>query len=92
MTVTLNLPLDIEKAFLGEAASRGMTLDEYVSEVLLARVSGQHGMSVSGETARLEIEDGVPVLHTGHPLALRVIDDTLELVRQERDLGTYGTF
>jgi hypothetical protein len=36
MTVTLNLPPDMERAFLAEAQAEGMSLDEWVREVLVA--------------------------------------------------------
>lgn len=91
VTVTLNLPPEIEQAFIGEATSRGLTPDELVSEVVLARISRHPSLS-DREYARLEIEEGIPVLHTGHPLPLSAIDETLELVRRERDLDIYGNF
>jgi hypothetical protein len=37
MTVTLNLPPLVEKAYLAEAEARGLPLDAWVSEVLLSR-------------------------------------------------------
>ena len=37
MTVTLNLPPNVEQAFLAEARARGLSLDELVRDVLLAR-------------------------------------------------------
>ena len=79
MTVKLNLPPNVEQAFLGEAAARGLTPDQFASEVLLTRSAWQHGgMTIgSGLSARLQMEDGVPVLHNGQPTALHVIDDTL---------------
>ena len=36
MTVTLNLPPQVEQAYLAEAQARGIPLDEVVREVLLA--------------------------------------------------------
>jgi hypothetical protein len=94
MTVTLNLPPNVEQAFIGEAASRGLTPDQFASEVLLTRAAWQHGGVSTGaeSSALLQMEDGVPVLHTGQPMALHVINDTLELVRLERDLSSFGTF
>ena len=95
MTVTLNLPPDVEQAFLGEAASRGLTPDQLASDLLLTRTAWQHGgVSTGAESpsALLPMEDGIPVLRTGQPMALDVINDTLELVRLERDLSGFGTF
>lgn len=37
MTVTLNLPPQVEQAYLAEAQARGLSLDDLVRDVLLAR-------------------------------------------------------
>jgi hypothetical protein len=37
MNITLNLPPDIERDMLAEAQARGLSLDELVSEVVIAR-------------------------------------------------------
>jgi hypothetical protein len=37
MTMKINLPRDVEQAYLAEAQARRLTLDALVSEVLLAR-------------------------------------------------------
>jgi hypothetical protein len=52
MTVTLNLPLDVEQAFLAEAQARGISLDEWVREVLVARAARVPG-SFSPHKSRL---------------------------------------
>jgi hypothetical protein len=39
MTVTLNLPPDVERAFLGEAQVRGVSSDECIRELLMARAA-----------------------------------------------------
>ncbi len=92
MTVTLNLPPNVEQAFLGEAAALGLTPDEFVSEVLLARAASRGGVSTAAELpgAQLQMQEGVPVLWTGQSMALPVINDTLDLVRRERDLSSFG--
>ncbi len=94
MTVTLNLPPNIELAFMGEAASRGLTPDELISEVLLAHAAHQQGSLAGTESpsAILRMKNGVPVLRTGHAMALDAIDDTVELVRRERDLSNFESF
>ena len=46
MNVTLNLPPDVEQGMLAEAQSRGLSLDELVSEVVIARTqTRQHTSS-----------------------------------------------
>jgi hypothetical protein len=94
MTVTLNLPPHVEQAFIGEAASRGLTPDQFLSEVLLTRAAWQHSRISAGTESSsppLQMEDGVPVLRTGQPMALQSVNDTLEQVRLERDLSSFGT-
>jgi hypothetical protein len=42
MTITLNLPPDVERTFLAEAKAKGMSLDEWVREILIARAASEH--------------------------------------------------
>jgi hypothetical protein len=37
MNVTLNLPPDVERAYLAEAQAKGLPLDDLLREVLIAR-------------------------------------------------------
>ena len=39
MTVTVNLPPDIERAFLAEAQAKGISLNDWVGGVLMARAA-----------------------------------------------------
>jgi hypothetical protein len=39
MTVTLNLPPDVEREVLAEAQAKGKSLDDWVREVLIARAT-----------------------------------------------------
>src|SRR5437763_98445 len=45
MTVTLNLPPDVERAFLAEARAKGISLDEWVREILISRAASGQGPS-----------------------------------------------
>ena len=59
MTVTLNLPPDVEREFLAEAQARGVSLDEWVREVLVARAATGPG-SFSPRRSRLwELREGL---------------------------------
>ena len=92
MTVTLNLPPDIERAFQREAQVRGLSLDEFLSEMILSRAEDADGQSVAAASlsARLVLEEGVPVLRTGQPIGISVTDETLERVRRERERAILG--
>jgi hypothetical protein len=92
MTVTLNLPPDIERAFQGEAQARGLSLDEFLSEMVLPRaehVVGQSAVAAS-LSAQLVREEGVPVLRTGQPIGISVVDETLDRIRRERESAILG--
>jgi hypothetical protein len=89
MTVTLNLPPDIEQAFLGEAAARGLSPDEFVSRVIISRASDS--MSEPLAQRPLTQEQGVPVLRTGRPISLSAVEETLARIREERDIDCLGT-
>ena len=49
MTVTLNLPPNVEQAFLAEAQAKGMSLGELVRDVLLARQPSSSAAELSPE-------------------------------------------
>ena len=93
MTIALTLPPDVERASLAEAEARGLSLAEFISDVLRSRVAGQQTPPPSvrpGDTAPqphlLAQEDGVPVLRIGQPIEPSVVDDTLDQIRHEREI------
>jgi hypothetical protein len=49
VTVTLNLPPLVEKAYLAEAQARGLPLDAWVSEVLLSRQPAPSATEMTAE-------------------------------------------
>jgi hypothetical protein len=94
MIVTLTLPPDVERAFLAEAEARGLSLDEFISDVIRSRVSGPQSSppsvqsgNAAAQSFQLEQEYGVPVRRTGQPIEPSVIDDTLDLIRREREIA-----
>ena len=93
MTVTINLPQNVEQAYLIAARAKGVSVDTLVSDVLLSHVpvaeAGQQS-PVSGP--QLIEEYGVTVLRTGQPLSASVVADTLESIRRERDFAALGSF
>ncbi len=70
MTITLNLPPQVEQAYLAEAQARGLTLDEILREVLVAAKSAAKEAELSPEEwirqfkegTRSHAEDNLPVL------------------------------
>ena len=59
MTVTLNLPPEIEQAFLAEARAEGLSLDEWVSDVLLKRASRKEGSPTPRRSRLWELREGL---------------------------------
>jgi hypothetical protein len=92
MVVTLNLPPDIERAFKGAADAKGLSLDEFLSEVVLSSVEqvAEHSGTAGTRSARIEFEDGVPVLRTGNAMESWTVDETLDRVRREREHAILG--
>ncbi len=70
MTVTLNLPPNVEEAFLAEARAGGASPDELVRDVLLARESSSRAVELSPEEwvrefkawTRSHAKDNLPLL------------------------------
>ncbi len=93
MTVTINLPQNVEQAYLVAARAKGVSVDTLVSDVLLSHApvaeAGQQS-PVSGP--QLINENGVTVLRTGQPLSASVVNDALESIRRERDFAALGSF
>jgi len=59
MNVTLNLPPDIEQAFPAEAQAKGLSLDEWVRDVLLARAYGKGGSRAPRRSRLWELRKGL---------------------------------
>jgi len=70
MTVTLTLPPDVERAFLAEAHSKGVSLDKLVCDVLLSHQSQVPVTELSPEEwvrefkawTRSHADDNLPLL------------------------------
>ncbi|MBL8229062.1 MAG: hypothetical protein JNL98_11315 [Bryobacterales bacterium] len=87
MTLTLNLPPHIEQAYLAEAQAKGVPLDELVLEVLIARQPVPPDQS---HPSLVELDDGMWALRSGQPLSVETVNDTIDALRRERDLGNSG--
>lgn len=90
MAVTLNLPPDSERALQRETQAGGLSLDEFLCEVVLSRAEHPARQSVTSLSAQLVLEEGVPVLRTGHTIGMSVVDETLDRIFLEREHGILG--
>jgi len=70
MTVTLNLPPDVEQAYVAEAHAKGLSVDELVRNLLLSLQPSSSGTELSPEEwvrqfkawTRSHAEDDLPLL------------------------------
>jgi hypothetical protein len=86
MTVTINLPKNVEQAYAAAARDKGVTVDALVTDVLVSHVP----MAEANQRPELVEENGIPVLRTGQPLDPAIVNDTLDIIRRERDLSVLG--
>ena len=75
MTVTLDLPSHIEKAYLAEARAKGVPLDELMREVLIAGRPVPH-------TAETVFEQGLGLF--GSPEDAALLDEVVAIAYEER--------
>jgi hypothetical protein len=86
MTVAVNLPRNVEQAYLAAARMKGVSIDVLAADVLVAHVP------VDESPQRLEPieEHGIPAPRTGQPLDHSVVSDAIAMIRRERDLSVPG--
>jgi hypothetical protein len=86
MTVTVNLPQNVEQAYVAAARTKGVSVDALVADVLVSNAP----LTESAQHPELIEELGIPVLRTGQPLDLSVVADTIDIIRRERELSVLG--
>lgn len=86
MTLTLNLPPQVEQAYLAEAQARGLSLDALVRDVLLARQPSPSAADMTPEQWVDEFRSWVHS-HSGEDLPL-LPDEAIsrEFIYQDRGL------
>jgi len=75
MTVNLNLPPQVENAYLAEARAKGVSLDELMGEVLIASQPALH----AGDTV---FRQGLGLLGSAEDTAL--LDEAVAIAYEER--------
>jgi len=75
MSVTLNLPPQVERAYLAEALAKGVTLDELLGEVLIA---GQPAPPAAGSV----FQQGLGLF--GSPEDAALLDEVVAIAYEER--------
>jgi hypothetical protein len=93
MTVTINLPRNVEQSYLIAAQVKGVSTGTLLTDVLLSHAPVTEAGQPSPVADPQVIQShGVTVLRTGHPLLASVVNETLESIRRERDFGVLGSF
>ena len=93
MSVTIHLPQHVEQAFSAAAEAKGVSIDVLVRDLLLTHLPApQSAQEALPSCAEWVEEEGISVLRTGHPITPEVVDDTLNLIRRERELAVLGQF
>jgi hypothetical protein len=89
MNITLPLQPQEEAKLIAIAQAKGLSAD-----ALISRGDRQHSrrgaVESSGVTSVFQKEQGVWVLRTGQPIGAAVVENTLNSIRQERDLSSMG--
>ena len=75
MTVTLNLPPQVEEAYLAEALAKGVTLDELLGEILIA---GKPAPPADGSV----FQQGLGLF--GSPEDSALLDEVVAIAYEER--------
>jgi hypothetical protein len=73
--VTLDLPLDVEKAYLAEALAKGVPLDELMRQVLIAR-------QPAPAASHTVFEQGLGLFGSSEDTAL--LDEVVAIAYEER--------
>ena len=90
MTVTLNLKPEIEAGLLAQAQAAGMSLEDYLQQLVEKELSSEPGEAVPTGESGMVWENGLFVYRTGRPLPDHVVDDAINHSREERTLHILG--
>jgi hypothetical protein len=85
MTISIEVPPEIEAGLVAEASARGLSPHEYLRYVLMERFR-ETACEPGAPSGLLEKMESL-VLRTGRPIDPAVIDATLASIREERAIG-----
>ena len=90
MTITLNLSPEIEAGLLAQAQAAGVTLEEYLQQLVEKEVPASATEFGGAEGSGMVWEDGLLIYGAGTPLPAGFIDDALRRSRKERSQHILG--
>lgn len=82
--MTLNLKSDVVAKLESLAAGHGLSVEEYLQQLLERELPSQASESSPQEATGMVSENGLLVYRTGKPLPAQVIDDAIRRSREER--------
>jgi hypothetical protein len=82
--VTLDLKPEIAAALEALASAQGLSVEDYLAQLVERELPPKPEDATSSEGSGMVWENGLFVYRTGRPLPLRIIDDAIRQVREER--------
>ena len=90
VTISLDLPPELESGLVAEAQAQGVSIEAIVT----AAVHRYVAESAPSEIPEPEIRDeqGIMVIYGGKPLPANVVDDVIQAIREERERSILGPY
>ncbi len=82
--MTLDLKPEIAAALEALASTQGLSVEDYVEQLVERELPLKPENAAQLEGSGMVWENGLFVYRTGKPLPLRVVDDAIRQVREER--------
>ena len=82
--MTLYIKPEIAAALEALASAKGLPVEEYLEQLVEKELPSMVDYATRSEGSGMVWEDGLFVYRTGRPLPLRVVDDAIRQVREER--------
>ena len=82
--MTLDLKPKIAAALEALASAKGLSVEDYLEQLVENQLPLKREDAARSESTGMVWENGLFVYRTGRPLTLRVVDDAIRQVREER--------
>jgi hypothetical protein len=82
--MTLEVKPEIAAALEALASAKGLSVEDYLEQLVEKELPRKPEDGAAAEGSGMVLEDGLFVYRTGRPLSLRVIDEAIRHVREER--------
>ncbi len=90
MTITLNLKPELEAGLLAQARATGLTLEDYVRQIVEKEVPPAAAEFCQQEGSGMIWEDGLFIYGAGGPLPAGFLDNAVRRSREERSQHLLG--